>query len=95
MVVGVCQLKLNIPGAHSLKDKRQVLKSLMARVKGKFNVSVAEVGHNDVWQSALIGIAVLGNERDFVNSVLDHIVDFIEGLRTVEVLSCEIEIMNY
>lgn len=95
MVVGVCQIKLNIPGAHSLKDKRQVLKSLMARVKGSFNASVAEVGQNDIWQSAAIGIAVVGNDRGFINSSLDNIVDFIEELRTVEIVSHEIEIMSY
>ncbi len=95
MVVGICQIKLNIPGAHSLKDKRQALKSLMARVKGSFNASVAEVGQNDMWQSAVIGIAVVGNDRGFVNSSLDHIVDFIEELRSVEIVSHEMEIMNY
>lgn len=95
MVVGICQLNLCIPGAHSLKDKRQVLKSLTARVRGSFNASVAEVGQNDVWQSAVIGIAVLGNDRGFVNSAIDNIIDFIEGLRTVDIVSHEIEIMNY
>ncbi|HLB05781.1 MAG TPA: DUF503 domain-containing protein [Thermodesulfobacteriota bacterium] len=95
MVVGTCQLNLSIPGAHSLKDKRQVLKSLMARARGSFNASVAEVGQNDLWQSAVIGIAVVGNDRGFVNSTLDNIIDFIEGLRTVEIVSQEIEIMNY
>ena len=95
MVVGICQLNLSIPGAHSLKDKRQVLKSLMARVKGSFNASVAEVGQNDLWQSAVIGIAVVGNDRGFVNSTLDNIIDFIEALRTVEIVSQEIEIINY
>lgn len=95
MVVGVCQINLSIPAAHSLKDKRQVIKSLTARVKGSFNASVAEVGQNDVWQSAVVGIAVVGNDRGFVNSALDNIIDFIEGLRTVDVVSHEIEIMNY
>lgn len=95
MVVGVCHINLSIPGAHSLKEKRYALKSLTTRVKGSFNVSVAEVGDNDLWQSALIGIAVVGNERGFVNSVLDKIIDFVEGLKTVEVVSHDIEIMNY
>lgn len=95
MVVGVCQITLSIPGVHSLKEKRQVLKSLMARIKGSFNASVAEVGQNDVWQSSVIGIAVVGNDRGFVNSTLDNIIDFIEGLKTVEIVSHEIEIMNY
>lgn len=95
MVVGVCHINLSIPGSHSLKDKRQVVKSLMARVKGSFNASVAEVGQNDVWQSAVIGIAVVGNDRSFVNSILDNIIDFIEEIRTVEIVSHEMEIMNY
>ena len=56
---------------------------------------MAEVGDNDVWQSAVIGVAVVGNERGFVNSVLDNIIDFIEGLKSLEIVSHEIEIMNY
>jgi len=95
MVIGVCQINISIPGAHSLKDKRQVLKSLTSRVKGSFNASVAEVGDNDIWQSAAIGISVVGNDRGFVNSVIDKIIDFIEGLKTVEIVGHEIEIMNY
>jgi uncharacterized protein YlxP (DUF503 family) len=95
MVVGVCHINLSIPGSHSLKDKRQVLKSLIARVKSKFNASVAEVGQSDVWQSASVGITVVGNERRFVNSVLDKIVDFVEEIGTVEIVSQEIEILNY
>lgn len=67
----------------------------MARVRGSFNASVAEVGQNDLWQSAVIGIAVAGNDRGFVNSTLDNIIDFIERLRTVDIVSHEIEIMNY
>ena len=58
-------------------------------------MSVAEVGDNEVWQSSVIGIAVVGNARGFVNSVLDKIIDFIEGLKSVEIMSHEIEIMNY
>lgn len=95
MVVGVCHINLSIPGAHSLKEKRHALKSLTTRVRGSFNASVAEVGDNDVWQSGVIGIAVVGNEKGFVNSVLDNIIDFIEGLKSVEIVSYEIEIMNY
>lgn len=95
MVVGVCQINLVIPGVHSLKEKRHVLKSLTTRVKGNFNVSVAEVGDNDTWQSAIIGIAVIGNDGGFVNSTLDNVIDYIEKIQSVGIVSQEIEIMNY
>jgi len=58
MVVGVCRVILNINEAFSLKEKRQVVKSIVERVKSRFNASVAEVGFNDKWKNAIIGISL-------------------------------------
>jgi uncharacterized protein YlxP (DUF503 family) len=71
MVVGVLRLTLYVHGASSLKDKRQVVRKVTDRLRSRFNVSVAEVGNNDVWQSAVIGIAAVANDHSFVNEVLD------------------------
>ncbi|HBG45463.1 MAG TPA: DUF503 domain-containing protein [Deltaproteobacteria bacterium] len=95
MVVGVARVTLILHASNSLKDKRQVLKSVIEKVKNKFNVSVAEVGGNDVWQRAEIGITAVGNDRAFVNSVLDKVLNFIEGLHLAEVTDSEIEIVNF
>ena len=91
MVVGLLELSIRIPDSNSLKEKRWVLKSLLARIRNKFNVSVSEVGAHDTWQMAVIGVAHIGNDRRHANEVLDHIVDFAEQIRQIEVLDSKIE----
>ena len=95
MNVGVCKVRLRLPGNLSLKGKRQVIKSITARVADKFKVSVAEVDDNDRWQVATIGISVVSNDNRYTNEVLSKIVDFIVGSRfEVEVLGYDIEILS-
>ncbi|NSW90814.1 MAG: DUF503 domain-containing protein [Firmicutes bacterium] len=79
MVIGVCKITLSIYGAFSLKDKRSVVKSIIGRVKARFNASIAEVGMNDTWKSAVLGIACVSNEAAHVDSMLEDIVGFIEN----------------
>ena len=69
--VGLCTVELFIPDGHSLKEKRQVLQSLKTRLRDKFNLSVAEVGDQDLWQKAILGMACVANESAHVNQVLD------------------------
>lgn len=95
MVVGVCQIDLIIHSSNSLKDKRQVLKAVIERVKNKFNVSVAEVGDNDIWQRSQIGLSIVGNDSSHINSMLDKMLNFIESLHMAEVIDHRIEILNY
>jgi uncharacterized protein YlxP (DUF503 family) len=95
MNVGVCKVSLRLPENSSLKDKRQVLKSITSRVRHKFNISVAEVADNDVWQLATIGICCVSNNRRYTNQVLSKVVDFISNSRfEVEILDYEIEILS-
>lgn len=77
MVVGTLELELTISGADSLKAKRMVLRSVKDRVRKRFNVSIAEVDDNDQWQSAVLAVVVVGNDRRFVNQVLSKVVDFV------------------
>lgn len=79
MIVGACRVVLHLPDAHSLKDKRQVVKSILARVHNQFNVSAAEVEDQDLWQRAVIGVAVATNDTQHANRVLSNVVNFIEG----------------
>jgi len=65
MVIAVCTIYLRIPANHSLKGKRQVLKSLMARVRNEFNVSIAEVEQQDAWQSATLGVACVSPDPGY------------------------------
>jgi uncharacterized protein YlxP (DUF503 family) len=95
MVVGVLRVTLVLHDSHSLKDKRQVLKSVIGKVSNRFNLAVAETGANDLWQRAEIGIAAVGNDKAFVNSVLDKALNFIEEMNMAEVTDTSIELLNF
>lgn len=94
MVVGVCHITLSMQGSRSLKDKRQVLKGVIEKVKNRFNVSVAEVGAQDLWQRAEIGVSAVGTDAQFVNSVVDKVILFIEGLYAAEIVDHKVEIIH-
>ena len=81
MIIGTCTIHLSIPSAHSLKDKRRILKSVIARVRNKFNVSIAEVAENDYWQSATLGVACVANGQKHVHRTLAAVVTYIEQTR--------------
>ena len=94
MNVGVCKIRLRLPENLSLKGKRQVLKSIVTRVRNKFNVSVAEVDNHDQWQLATVGVCLVSNDNRYTNEVLSKIADFIINSRfEVEILDYEIEIL--
>ena len=85
VVVGLLQVELTIPSADSLKAKRMVLRSLKDRIRRNFNVSIAEVEDNDQWQSAVLAVALVSNDKRFANRVLSKVVDFIESSRDLVV----------
>jgi uncharacterized protein YlxP (DUF503 family) len=93
MIVGLCTVELFIPDGSSLKAKRQVLLSLKDRLRDKFNVSVAEVGEQDLWQKAVLGIACVANEGAYVNQVLDQAVNLIRSVPAVELVQSRIELL--
>ncbi len=95
MVVGVCHLDVIIPANRSLKGKRQVIKKIIDRVKNRFNISIAEVGDNELWQRSQLGMSLVGNDRKFVNSYLDRVVNFIEAMNIVDIAHSELEILNF
>ena len=86
MFVGVLRLVLHLPDPGSLKSKRHLLRSAIERVKGKYNVSIAEVGDNDLWQRAIVGVAAVGNDHAFVNETLDKVVDFVASMHGGQIL---------
>lgn len=94
MIVGVCKIKLRIPENASLKGKRNVVKSILNQLKNKFNVSVAEVDDQQLWQIATLGVCSVSNNSRYANEVLSKVVIFVtNGRFGVEILDCEIEIM--
>ena len=95
MNVGACRVSLRLPENASLKDKRRVLKSITSRVRNRFNVSVAEVDDQNLWQLATLGICCVSNDNRYTNEVLSKVVDLIvDGRFEVEILDYEIEILS-
>ncbi len=96
LTIGVCRVDLRLPENHSLKGKRQVLKSLIARIHNRFNVAAAEVGeHHDSWQLATIGIACVSNDDRHADEVLASVVSFIRHERLdAELLDYSTEIIR-
>ncbi len=79
MVIGVCRIVLSIDDAFSLKEKRHVIKSIIERLKSRFNVSAAEVDLNDKWKNAVIGVSCVSNEAGHADSMLASVVNFVEN----------------
>ena len=94
MVVGLGIIIFRLHDCHSLKGKRSVVKSIINRVRNRFNVSVAEVGANDIYQRAEIGFALVGNDRSVINSKLDKVINMVEDMGLAEIIDTEMEIMN-
>jgi uncharacterized protein YlxP (DUF503 family) len=94
MYVGTLLLQLYLPTSGSLKDKRQVVKSLAARLSQQFGVAVAEVGELSSWQVAQLGVAAVSNQASHVEKILDSVVTYIEETRPdLEVSSASREVL--
>ena len=95
MVVGVLRLELLLPENHSLKGKRSVLRSIKARVRDKFNVSIAECDDHDLWQRATLGVSQVGADQPHVDSCLREVVKFIDDLQLAELGEEQLEFLHY
>lgn len=94
MHIGVCTIELQLPGNGSLKGKRSVLKSIIARVSREFNVSIAEVADQNVWQRAVLGVACVSSSASYAHGQLERVVQWIENNRPDTVLlGYEIEML--
>lgn len=93
MKIGVLRVLFQIHGVHSLKEKRSIVRSLKDRLFSRFNVSVAEVGSNDVWQTGEIGIVTVSNDHQFVESVLNKVEDCLESYHPIRVVDVDREIL--
>ncbi len=94
MVVGVGIVIFRLHDCNSLKGKRKVVKSVVARLRNNFNASVAEVGANDDHHRAEIGFSLVGNDRKVINAKLDKIFNFAEDLGLAEIIETDMEIFN-
>jgi hypothetical protein len=93
MTVGVARITLRLHDNGSLKDKRRILKRLIDKSRNRFNVSVAEVADQDLYQRATLGVAVVGSDQRVLNSLLDRIIAYIDGLQLAELVGQEIELI--
>ena len=94
MHVGVCTIGLRLPGNGSLKGKRRVIKSIVTRITREFNVSVAEVDDQDLWQRAVLGVACVSSSASYAHGQLERVVRWIEEQRfDVELLDYVIEML--
>ncbi|HWA81860.1 MAG TPA: DUF503 domain-containing protein [Fimbriimonadaceae bacterium] len=87
MVVGSMELQLRLEGCESLKDKRQILRSLLDRARRDFNVAVAEVDDHDLWGNATIGVACVSNDAHHAESILQRVADLFDGHPEISVES--------
>jgi uncharacterized protein YlxP (DUF503 family) len=91
MIVGTIRICLHFPDSHSLKEKRKILLSVKDRIKNKFNVSVAELEDNDLWQKSIIGVAVISNDQAHANAVLSKVSDMVNSRPDLIVTDIEME----
>ncbi len=96
MIIGACEITLHLPECHSLKDKRQVIKSVMARVRNQFEVAIAEVADQDLWQIAKLGASCVSNSKQHANEILERVQHYIEETRPDVIISnVEIELISW
>lgn len=93
MFVGIVNLKVYIPFSHSLKEKRMEVKSICAKVKNKFNVSIAEVEDHDVHQTIGLGLALVSNNKKYIDSTIDKVINYIESNTEGEIIQVNREVL--
>ena len=94
MVVGLGVIKFRLHGVRSLKEKRKIVKSVIARLRNNFNISVAEVGSNDVYQRSEIGFALVGNDKRVINAKIDKVFNLTDDLGLAEIIDTEMEFIH-
>lgn len=94
MIVGAALIEMRVHGSQSLKAKRGVVRSIVSRVRNRFNLAVAEVGGQGTWQSVQLGFSAAGSDTTVVRSELRKAIEFVEGLGLAEVLDSDIEILE-
>lgn len=93
MVIGILRLDLRFPEAQSLKEKRWQIKSLTARIRNKFNVSVAEIDGQDFWQRGTLAVAHVGNDRRHSNELLDQVRNLVDSVKQLELVNSRLEFL--
>ncbi len=93
MVVGTLTIRIVIPDAQSLKDKRRVLKGLKDRIRNGFNVSVSEIDATELWQRATLAVAMAGDDRRYINGALSDLINFVRFQPGSQLVDYELEFL--
>ena len=95
MIVGVMQFEIYMHSSRSLKDKRRIIKSITEKVKSKFqNLSVSEIGSQNLWKKSEIAIAIVSNDSQLVNSNLDLVLNYLKNNGSIEIIESKIEVLS-
>ncbi len=94
MIIGSCIITMHVPSVHSLKEKRRIVTSLIARVRNEYNVSIAEVAAQDTWQRAVLGVVCVSTSSSYAHGQLEAVVKFLEHTRPdLPLIDYEIELL--
>ncbi len=93
MIVGLLSLELHLPESNSLKSKRMIIKSLKDRIRNKFNVSIAEVDANDLWQRSVLGVACVANETKIINAILNEVRNIVLDTPSIQLIDSSMEML--
>jgi uncharacterized protein YlxP (DUF503 family) len=94
MPVGVLTLEIELPYAHSLKEKRAVLRKIRDRLRARFNVAIAELDHQDVWQHATLGVVSISNSQPLLDSVFNQVLGEVERILGQDVANHSLEFLD-
>ena len=95
MNAGICRIKLHLSGSQSLKDKRRVVKSIISRLRSKYNISIAEVDDQDLWQLVTLGITCVSNHSQHIDETLSKVMSFIiNNYPELEIVDHQTEILS-
>ena len=93
MIVGISTIEIFIPEPNSLKHKRQIIKSIKTKLQNRYNISIAEVDYQNLWQRATLGVAIVSNASVVVDSTLNKVLEFIDNDQRIEVINYKMERM--
>ncbi len=94
MKVGCCSIKFFLHGNRSLKEKRRVIRAIKDRLKNKFNISIAEIGDQDVWQNLHLGIVAVGSDKKYLDGLMNQVVSAIDNMHLAEMTNCQFKVLD-
>ena len=93
MTIGLLQVELRFPEPQSLKEKRMLLKSIVVRLRQRFNIAVSEIDGMDLWQKSVLAVTSVAKEKKQVNQIFDHVLDFLRAQRGLEIIHQNMELL--